>query len=228
MICSGKDLVSTMNDKSKRELGTGVGLLVMFLIWTLLIQIVDVQKAGPEGTDVGFANINVWFHQMTGVHMKLYVLTDWMGLIPVFVCLGFGILGLVQWIRRRRIRAVDFDILLLGFYYVFVILAYFIFEMVPINFRPILIDGRLEASYPSSTTLLVLSVMPTLLFQINRKIKRMWFKKIISILTIIFISFMIGGRLISGVHWMTDIIGAIFLSSGLFSVYKGSVILYET
>ena len=74
--------------------------------------------------------------------------------------IGFGMLGLLQWIRRKSIAKVDRDILLLGGYYILVILDYLIFEMIPINYRPILINGVMEASYPSSTTLLVLSVMP--------------------------------------------------------------------
>lgn len=42
--------------------------------------------------------------------------------------------------------------------------------MIPVNYRPVLIEGRLEASYPSSTTLLVVSVMPTLMFQAYRRV----------------------------------------------------------
>ena len=101
--------------------------------------------------------------------MGIYTITDWLGLVPIAVCIGFGMLGLMQWIRRKSITKVDRDILLLGGYYILVILGYLIFEMIPINYRPILIEGAMEASYPSSTTLLVLSVMPTLLFQINRR-----------------------------------------------------------
>ena len=36
---------------------------------------------------------------------------------------------------------------------------------------------------------------------------------------------MVAGRLVSGVHWVTDIIGACFLSIGLFNIYKAVVLL---
>jgi undecaprenyl-diphosphatase len=96
--------------------------------------------------------------------------------------------------------------------------------MIPINYRPILINGFMEASYPSSTTLLVLSVLPTLNFQATRRLKNATVKRIISVLTISFSVFMVVGRLISGVHWITDIIGSCLLSVGLFYVYKGVVL----
>jgi undecaprenyl-diphosphatase len=92
--------------------------------------------------------------------------------------------------------------------------------MVPINYRPILIDGNLEASYPSSTTLLVLSVMPTLKYQSDRRIMNPVTRKAITVFVIIFTVFMIIGRLISGVHWATDIAGSVFLSFGLFLIYR--------
>ena len=158
-----------MKDKGKRELMSGLVLLAGFIVWTILIRHIDVQRAGPGGTEIGFASFNVWFHRMTGVHMLIYTITDWLGLVPIFICMGFGLLGLVQWIKRRSLLRVDPDILLLGVYYLVVIFAYLLFEMVPINYRPILIEGNLEASYPSSTTLLVLSVMPTLKFQADRR-----------------------------------------------------------
>lgn len=213
-----------MKERSKKLLFTGILLIVVFAIWTLLIQVVDVQPIGQNGTNIGFATFNIWFHELTGVHMTIYTITDWMGLIPVFVCMIFGGIGLGQWIKRRSLLKVDRDILFLGIYYVIVIFGYLIFEMIPINYRPILIEGVMEASYPSSTTLLVLSVMPTLTFQMNRRMKNMTVCKMLFILTILFSSFMVAGRWICGVHWFTDIIGSIILSTGLFCVYKGVVL----
>ena len=204
----------------KRELMPGLVLLAGFIVWTILIRHIDVQRAGPGGTEIGFASFNVWFHRMTGVHMLIYTITDWLGLVPIFICMGFGLLGLIQWIKRRSLLRVDPDILLLGIYYLAVIFGYLLFEMVPINYRPILIEGNLEASYPSSTTLLVLSVMPTLKFQADRRVKSAVLRKSITIFVIVFSAFMVIGRLLSGVHWATDIVGSVLLSSGLFMIYR--------
>ena len=152
--------------------------------------------------------------------MLIYAITDWLGLVPIIICMCFGVLGLVQLVKRRSLLAVDFDILLLGAYYVVVILGYLLFEMVPINYRPILIDGNLEASYPSSTTLLVMTVMPTLKYQSDRRIANPVIRKAITVFVIVFAAFMVICRLTSGVHWATDIIGSVFLSSGLFMTYQ--------
>ena len=184
-----------------------------------------MQPLGVNGTNIGFASINCWFHQRTGVHMGIYAITDWLGLVPIFICMVFGGIGCVQLLKRRSLFKVDYDMILLGIYYVLVILGYLIFEMIPINYRPILIEGFMEASYPSSTTLLVLCVMPTLIEQINRRSKNEIIKKIIKALVICFSTFMIVGRLISGVHWLTDIAGSIMLSVGLFCIYKAAVLL---
>ncbi len=214
-----------MKKKGKRLLFLGSIFIGAFIIWTLLIQKVDVQPLGVNGTNIGFSKINCWFHQLTGVHMEVYNITDWMGLVPVFICMIFGGIGFVQLIKRRNLLKVDYDIIFLGIYYVIVIFGYLIFEMIPINYRPILIEGFLEASYPSSTTLLVLCVMPTLVEQVNRRSGRVIFKGIIKVFVICFSSFMVVGRLISGVHWLTDIVGSIMLSFGLFCIYKASVLL---
>lgn len=208
-----------MKGCEKKELLPGVILLAAFIVWTLLVQHVDVQNAGANGTEIGFATLNVWFHQMTGVHMLLYAITDWLGLVPIIICMCFGLLGLVQLVKRRSLLRVDPDLLMLGAYYVLVILGYLLFEMFPINYRPILIGGNLEASYPSSTTLLVLSVMPTLKYQIDQRSVSRTLRKAITFFVITFSAFMVIGRLISGVHWATDILGSALLSSGLFMIY---------
>ena len=213
-----------MRERGKQFLRTGIFLMASFAVWTGLIETVDVRIAGETGTEIGFAALNEWFHQLTGVHMRLYTMTEWLGLIPVFVCLLFGGLGFVQMIRRKCLLRVDRDILLLGVYYLLLIFVYLFFEMYPVNYRPILIEGRLEASYPSSTTLLVLSVMPTLSVQAYRRLQNVKLKKIISRLTLLFSLFMVVGRLASGVHWLTDIVGSVLLSCGLFCMYQATVI----
>ena len=203
----------------------GIILLVLFGLWTWLIQVADVQPAGQSGTEVGFATLNCWFHELTGVHMTIYNITDWLGLLPVFVCMIFACLGLIQLIKRRGLFKVDLDIIFLGIYYIIVIACYLIFEMYPINYRPIFIQGFQETSYPSSTTLLVLCVMPTLVYQANRRIKHKKIQRVIKILTIVFSGGMVIGRTVAGVHWLTDIIGAMLLSTGLFCLYKAAVLL---
>lgn len=215
-----------MKERRSRSLRTGFSFVLMFALWTALIKLVDVQNIGPMETAVGLATINGWFHQWTGVHMRLYTVTDWLGLVPVFVCLMFGCIGFIQLMQRKKLLKVDRDILLLGIYYLLVIFEYLAFEMIPINYRPVLIAGRLEASYPSSTTLLVLSAMPTLVFQTHRRLKNRKVKRIIDVLTVTFSLFMIIGRLVSGVHWLTDIIGSVLFSTGLFCIYRAVVLLY--
>ncbi|MGN0427281.1 MAG: phosphatase PAP2 family protein [Agathobacter sp.] len=214
-----------MKKNGKKLLFLGMMLVVAFAVWTLLIQIVDVQPAPQTGTDIGFATFNFWFHELTGVHMAIYTITDWLGLVPICICMVFGGIGFIQLVKRRSLLKVDLDIIFLGIYYVIVIFGYLIFEMIPINYRPILIKGIMEASYPSSTTLLVLSVIPTLVYQVNCRVENAAVKRIISILAISFSAFMVIGRLISGVHWFTDIVGSVVLSAGLFCIYKAVVLL---
>ena len=209
-----------MKKNEKKTLAGGICLLASFAVWTLLIQVVDVQPAGVNGSGIGFAGLNTRFHQLTGVHMGLYTITDWLGLVPVFVCMVFAVMGLVQLIRRKSLLKVDKDILFLGAYYILVIGCYLTFEMIPVNYRPILIDGRMEASYPSSTTLLVLAVIPTLVWQVRNRARFAKYSRFISTAAGLFSAFMTAGRMISGVHWLTDIVGAVLLSGGLYGIYK--------
>ena len=194
-------------------------LLAAFVVWTAAVCFVDVKQIGPQGSSVGFASINRYVHDLTGVHFSLYNITDWLGLVPIFVCMGFGVLGFVQWIKRKSICKVDYDILVLGGFYIVTIAVYLLFESVVINYRPVLIGGFLEASYPSSTTMLVMCVMPTAMMQLGSRIKNRMCRKVISFAIIAFIAFMVIGRLLSGVHWFTDIVGGVLLSAGLVLMY---------
>jgi undecaprenyl-diphosphatase len=208
-----------MKKRNLRNIGVTIGLFASFILWTVAITILDVQAIGPNGSSVGFATFNGLFHKLTGVHMEIYTITDWLGLIPLCFALGFAILGLVQLIQRKSFLKVDYSILVLGGFYILVIASYLFFEKFVINYRPVLIEGNLEASYPSSTTLLVLCIMPTAMMQLNTRIRNNTTKKVILSLLAIFTAFMVIGRLISGVHWFTDIIGGVLLSTGLVMLY---------
>ena len=216
-----------MKKNGKNILITGMIMLILFTVWTVLIQTVDVQAVGQNVKNIGFASLNTWFHKTTGVHMWVYTVTDWLGLVPIFICMIFGVVGLVQLIKRRSLLKVDKDIILLGIYYILVIFGYLIFEMIPINYRLILIEGRMEASYPSSTTLLVMSVMPTLTFQVHRRIRNTTVRYGLYAFTVLFTAFMVVGRTVAGVHWLTDIAGSVLLSSGMYLVYQGTVKLTD-
>jgi undecaprenyl-diphosphatase len=212
-----------MNKKMKRNVCAATALLAAFAVWTVLLRLVDVKPIGPEGATVGFATLNRCVHGLTGVHMPLYTVTDWLSLLPFACMLGFAILGLVQWIRRKSLLRVDHDVLLLGGFYLAVAAVYLFFETVVINYRPILIEGVLEASYPSSTTVLVLCVMPTAIMQFRRRIRHPRLCRWVCLLSGTFTVFMTVGRLLSGVHWITDIIGGILISCGLVLLYDAAV-----
>lgn len=194
-------------------------MLIVFVLWTVLVCTFDVKPIGPNRTSVGLATINGFFHRLTGVNMTLYNITDWLGLIPIFFAMSFAVLGLVQWLTRRDIRKVDYDILGLGVFYIAVVAVYILFEIVVINYRPTLIEGFLEVSYPSSTTMLVMCVMPTAIMQFNVRIRNSGFKKCVNFLIKFFVVFMVIGRFISGVHWFSDIVGGVILSAGLVMMY---------
>ena len=208
-----------MEKKNSRLFWVGVGLLAVFVLWTVLIRFVDVGAIGPRESSVGFATLNGCIHNLTGVNMSLYVITDWLGLVPIGVAFGFAVLGLVQWIKRKSLLKVDRNILTLGGFYIVVMAVYILFEIVVINYRPTLTDGYLEASYPSSTTMLVICVMPTAMMQFRTRIKNGLFRRCVMFTITVFTSFMVIGRLVSGVHWITDIIGGALFSTAIVLMY---------
>ena len=208
-----------MAEKKKRLFCLGAWLILGFVVWTVSVRFIDVKPIGPRESSVGFATLNGYFHSLTGVNISLYVITDWLGLVPIFVALGFAVLGLKEWIGRKSLFKVDKNILALGGFYIVVIAVYILFETVVINYRPTLIEGCLEVSYPSSTTLLVGCVMPTAMIQLGDRIRKRTLKKFLMLIISIFIASMVIGRIVSGVHWITDIIGGVLLSAGLVTLY---------
>lgn len=207
--------------KQKRLLLAGIsGLLTVILI--ALVRLVDVAPVGAQGTSIGLTHLNKFVFDLFGVNMLWYHITDWLGIAAVLTAFVFAVTGLVQLIKRRNLLKVDREILSLGGLYIVVIGLYIFFENVIINYRPIIMpdNTRPEASFPSSHTMLVCVIMGSAAMLIGNYIKNKTLCKALCVICFTIIDVTVIGRLISGVHWFTDILGGILISVTLLSLYK--------
>lgn len=213
-----------MENKNKKHfIITGV-LFFLFMIFTIVVTKVDVKPIGPEQSLVGLASLNQFMLELFGVNLLWYAITDYLGILCILFAFGFSILGLCQLIKRKSLFKVDYSILLLGVFYVLVVFVYLFFEFVIINYRPIILETSLEASYPSSHAMIIVCIMGTAILQFHRLFYK---KKVLLIvmdsISIFLIIITVVGRLISGVHWFTDIVAGIILSSALIMLYYSTV-----
>ncbi len=191
---------------------------IVSIIYTIMLKTIDVKPIGPYHTKVGFATINNFVHIHLPKNMIWYNITKYLGYLTFILIIYYAIIGLKQLIKNKSLKKVDKKILLLGAFYVLVGIVYIIFEKVIINYRPVLMEGELEASFPSSHTMLALCVCASSLIMSKYYIKSEKAKQILDIVTWVVMVVLVIGRLISGVHWLTDIIGGIIISGFLLSI----------
>jgi undecaprenyl-diphosphatase len=197
--------------------------LILFAVLILLVKKVNVAAIGPEGTSIGLSDMNKSFHEMTGENHTLYKISEYLGYAALALVGVFGLVGLVQLIRRRSLLKVDHEILALGGLYVVVLGLYFVFEKIVINYRPVIMEGdaHVEASFPSSHTMLAIVVLGSTLMVISKYVKNDGLRVGLEMLCIISIVLLVLGRLLCGVHWLTDIIGGVLISGALLFAFAG-------
>ena len=200
-----------MNKKKKLFLASCL-LLVISIVYTFLVKFVDVSNIAPDGSNVGFASLNSSFKDLVGLNMTWYKITKYLGLIPIAMCGFYALIGLIQLIKNKGFKGVDKRIYALGIFYVIFALVYVLFEKVALNYRPFLIDGELEASFPSTHTLLAICICGSSLMVAKYFIKNEKLLKVTNICTWVVMFVIVIGRVLSGVHWLTDIIGGIIIS----------------
>jgi len=192
------------------------------VILIILLRLVDVAPIGPDGTDIGLSHINQFFFNLSGVNLLWYNITDWLGIIAILTAFLFAAAGLIQLIKRKSFLKVDREILSLGGLYLIVIGLYVLFEKAIVNYRPIIMPGctQPEASFPSSHTMLVCVIMGSTVMLIGKYIKNRPLCVLLKTFCILTIGITVIGRLISGVHWFTDILGGILISVSLLSLFS--------
>ena len=194
----------------------------LFVVFSLWIRLFDVQAVGPEGSRIGFAGLNLAVHEFFGMHLFWYKLTQALGYVAILLVAAFALLGFIQLIKRKSLLKVDKNLLILGIVYILLVLLYVLFEKVPFNYRPVILDPAegLEPSYPSTHTLLILTVFGTAIQLAGSYIKNPKLLLSAKILALVIMGLTIVGRLVCGVHWFTDIVGGVLLSLFLISLYK--------
>lgn len=202
----------------KKNIFWSIFLVCLVVLFTILVQIVDVRAIGPNDSYVGFATLNQAIFTILKTNEFFYKLTEWVGMIPILIALLYALVGFGELIETKDLRKVDRNLLVLAAFYIVVIGVYVFFELYEVNYRPILVDGVLEASYPSSHTMMALCICGSSLF-ISKKIFKAQFAKGLNVLCVLIMFLLVAGRLISGVHWFTDILGGLFISGALLMIF---------
>ena len=198
----------------KKNVLISIFLTIVTIVYTYLVKTYDVKSIGPNNSEVGFSKINGWFSNLVGSNMTIYKITEILGLIAISIVGIYAVIGLYQLIKRKSLFKVDKELYILCGLYVLMGGVYVFFENFIINYRPILIDNVLEASYPSSHTILAICICISSLI-VSRNYLRQKYQKIVDILTILLLLGIILGRVISGVHWISDILGGLLISCTL-------------
>ena len=206
--------------KSRLALYISTGaVFALFIAFTILVKFVDVQATGLYDSVIGFATMNKSIHEYLGRSDTWYKVSEILGLLAIAIAGAFVVIGIIQWIKRKKLSLVDKEIWFLALIYALTIGFYLLFELVIINYRPVLIENELEASFPSSHTMLACVILGTAIFSTHLFTKNKVLKIVCITLFSLLMFVIVVGRLASGVHWFTDIIGGILLSASLVMLY---------
>lgn len=214
-----------MSKKTKTLFLSSAIAFILFVIFTLLLKYINVKPAGPEDSLVGLDGLN---EALTfSSHPFFYDLTKYLGYFALLLAVLYACTGFLQMIKRGGIAKVDKDLIALGGVYALTIVVFVFFEFVVINYRPVMMAEGLEASYPSTHTMLSIVVFLTSIHLARKQIKNKKLQNAAVIVCIALTVIAVAGRLISGVHWFTDIVGAVIISASLVLLFYALISLIK-
>lgn len=206
----------------KKSLIQFVAVTLIAVVFTVLVKIVDVGFVSSTGSLVGFSSVNIPFSQKFGFNPIFYKVSEVLGYLIFLVIAVFAFIGCYQLIKRKSLMKVDKDLYALAITYVFTFALYIFFDKVlVINLRPIIMAGEsiAEPSFPSSHTLLAVSVLGTAISECG-KIRKKSFRVSLVIVLAILMGATVLSRLFSGVHWVTDIVAGILWGEVMMTLYQ--------
>lgn len=200
----------------KRYLIISCASLLLFLLFLIMLYTVDVKNIGAGVTKVGLCFINNHSFMASNASM-------WDKISDVCMYLGIGvigalfILGVVQLIQRKNILKVDKEILVFGCLVVLMIIIWLFFDKVLIvNNRPILVDGKVECSFPSTHIMITSFALLSGSYYLFKKINKKHLTIIMYVASAIIVTICFLGRVLSGMHFLTDAVCGLLMGLFLF------------
>lgn len=191
--------------------GLGSLFSLLFVVWTLVVKFVDVQVGGESNVAIGLGSLNIGFFDAVGSSNFWQSVTKYLGYLTILVVVGLLVWQLVLMIRQKSWRLARHWWVLDGVL-VALVVTYLLFETLVINERPILVDGVAGASYPSSHGMLFMTILPLAILTIWREIKCRPLNVILTVVLSILLLVGVVGRTLCGLHWLTDVFGAVWFS----------------
>lgn len=159
-----------------------------------------------------------------GENKTLDKISDVLLIAMLAIVAGFALSGLVQLIKRNKLKKVDSEILAMIPSLLLLVAVYFVFEKIwVLNYRPILINGIAEPSFPSTHTLIAVTVLGMTMMALPKYIKNRRQRILIDVLALVAMVAMAFLRVASGMHWMTDVLGGVIFGIDLVLVYGGAL-----
>lgn len=206
---------------------TGVISLVLFIALIVCLKTVDV--APHEVGSIGLHSLNADVKGEIGSNMDFYKMSDILGYLSFLTVLFFGLVGVCQLIKRKSLLKIDKEIWCIAAFYLVMGILYVLFDkVIVLNYRPIMLDGEFEPSFPSTHTFLSICLLGSTMVMNNLYFKKIFKENYVRrlILNMILIVMMFGIiylRLFSGVHWFTDILGGVLLGITLVAFFKAAI-----
>lgn len=129
-------------------------------------------------------------------------------LLASFAILGvFVVLGLYQLITRKSLLKVDHRLLWMILPLVLIAITYVVFDkFLVLNIRP---NGSGEASFPSTHVMVVSTIFLIIALNLPYYIKSKTAWIIIDIAMLLLIVLVCVGRVLSEMHWLSDVLGGL-------------------
>ena len=217
--------------KARKDLILAAVLLALFLLFTVVVSTVNVASvpvkvvaadgswtAGEE-IRIGLSGVNVPVSDQLGYRAGAYKVSKYLGYLSILTAVAFVAWFICEAVKRRSAAKADRRLIALMILFALTAAAYLLFEVLKLNYRPVVLDEGLEASYPSTHTLLAVAVMggaARTLTALRKGPSRLCACALCLIGAVIVIC-----RCLAGVHWLTDILGGLLLGAALLALHAG-------
>lgn len=189
-------------------------LWLILLIFTILVSFVDVKIFNVTNTKIGLYSLNKIFLVNSINSNYINIISNGIFLICLLVIILMLLLITFEYFKTKKINKNNLNFFI---HFLIMVLIWIIFDKILIiNYRPILINGNIEGSYPSTHVMVSTFVLLFLSDQLKKIFKNDKIFYIISIGLIIIQSI---SRILLTMHWFTDIIGGLLIGCLLFFTF---------